>query len=126
MSNMHVLTQHSGAFRIVAHIAIPVGNNTAGIAWRTALVASGLGGKTVLPDGDGTIGTISAAEKASIAAGSVYEDVTDLDVTHDQTAHGQALTGAQLAAIVDAWYAGHVTAVLASLQDQLVWFGQTR
>ena len=127
MSNMHVLIQANGAFRIVAHVAIPAGANSAGVAWRTAVVNSGIGGRTILPAGDGTAGTISAAEATAITtAGSVFEDVTDLDLMHDVTLSGISATPSQLGGLLDAWYAGHAAVVLATLQNQLVWFGQTR
>lgn len=125
MANMHILTQDRGLYRIAAHIAIPVGNNSAGVSWRTALINSGLGGSTVLIDGDGTAGTISSAEKSSIASGALYEDVGILEVVHDSSTGGSQTTQ-QLATIVDAYFTARTTAVLASLQAQLTWFGQTR
>jgi hypothetical protein len=123
MANMHILLQSGGMFRIVAHIAVPAGNNSAGIAWQTVVVTSGVGGKTVLPAGDGTGGTISAAEKTAIlTTGSVYEDVADLDVTQ----RGLNTTPAQPGAYLDLWYTARSAEVLGQLQRQLAWYGQTR
>ena len=74
MSNIHALTMdNKGQLTVVLHLPIPVENNAAGFPLRTALINSGIGGKTVLTAGDGTIGTISAAELTSIQAGAIYE-----------------------------------------------------
>jgi hypothetical protein len=73
MANMHVLAMDGSTARVLLHVAAPVGNNAAGIPWATAIVRSGMGGTTALPDGDGTGGTISAAEKAQILIGAVVE-----------------------------------------------------
>lgn len=81
MANIHILDTTDGVdFRVVCHIAVPNTPNSAGTNWRTAVINSGFGGTTVLPDGDGTAGTISAAEKASIVNGSLYEVVTTIRV----------------------------------------------
>ena len=40
MANLHVLEQVGPSrFRVVLHVAIPVGNNPAGFPWRTAVAA---------------------------------------------------------------------------------------
>lgn len=79
MANLHVLEQTGpGRFRVVLHVAIPAGNNPAGFPWRTAVAAHVDALKpSVLPDGDGTAGTISAAEKAQIISGAVLEVVRE-------------------------------------------------
>ena len=84
MANSHILEQTApGRFRVVYHVAIPATNNAAAVSWRTIMAArvaaSVLAGNpaSVLPDGDGTNGTISAAEKAQIVSGAVYEAVRD-------------------------------------------------
>ena len=80
MANIHVLESPApGRYRVVYHVAIPASNNPAGVAWRTAVVNSRDATRpvSVLPDGDGTDGTISAAEKAQIVSGAVYEVVRD-------------------------------------------------
>jgi hypothetical protein len=120
MANWHALTGSldGNSFRIVFHIAIPSANNRAGVNYRTALINSGLGGRTVLPDGDGAGGTISASEKASIVAGAIYEYTEEFATNPGETA------GA-LQARIDARY----TALVALLQDQLAkrltYFGYT-
>ena len=43
MSNIHVLEATGGRVHLVMHVAIPVGNNSAGVPWRTALIASDKG-----------------------------------------------------------------------------------
>lgn len=100
MANWHALTgtPDGNSYAIAYHLPIPNTNNRVGINYRTALVNSGLGGKTVLPDGDGTGGTISTAEKADITSGAVFEVVEAF-----ATNPGQTL--GQLAAAVDARHA---------------------
>ena len=79
MANIHVLDQTGpGRFRVVYHIAVPATTNSAGVAWRSAIAQSiNQTTPSVLPDGDGTNGTISAAEKAQIVAGAVLEIVRE-------------------------------------------------
>jgi hypothetical protein len=122
MTNMHVLTKTGVTYRIVGHVAVPVGNNLAGVSYRLAVVRSKLGGTTVLPDGDGTAGTISAAEKTNIVTdGSLYEIVYDLDVTQ-----GGSISGAAILTYMDQDFAARSSEALTFLQGQLVQFGRTR
>lgn len=121
MANWHALTgtPDGNAFTIVFHIPIPgAGNNRAGVQWRTALINSGLGGKTTLPDGDGSGGTISAAEKASIGSGAIFEHV-------EQFATNPPEAAATLQARIDARFTALTAAIQASLQAQLTYFGYT-
>lgn len=122
MANYHILAgSHDGnSFAVVFHIAVPgTGSNRANVQWRTALINSGLGGKTTLPDGDGTGGTIGAAEKADIAAGAVYEVVEQVPTNPGETA-------LQLRDKLDARYTALAASVQAKLQGQLTYFGYTR
>lgn len=76
MANVHILDVQRGVYaRIVYHIPTPAGNNNSGVAWKDVVVRAGLNTLSVLKDGDGVGGTISAAEKASIAAGDLVEMV---------------------------------------------------
>lgn len=123
MANWHSLsgTVDGNSFLIVYHVPIPIANNRASVSYRTALVNSGIGGKTQLPDGDGTLGTISAAEKTSIQSGALYEYSE-----YFPTNPGQTL--AQLQAAVDAKFTAlsDVNGTLVkALQAQLTYFGGT-
>ena len=123
MANWHALTgkDDANSFTIVYHLAVPNSNNAVAINYRTALVNSGLGGRTILPDGDGTGGTISAAEKTSIQSGALYEYVEPF-----ATNPGQNL--ATLQAAVDArWTAlsNAGGAFLTALANRLKYFGAT-
>ena len=114
MANIHVLDSPApGRFRVVYHVAIPATNNPAGVAWRTAIVNSRDSTRpvTVLPDGDGTGGTISDAEKAQIVSGAVYEVVRE--------EKGQTGAG------INAMFAQRSAEVLAALQARLAQFGRT-
>ena len=119
MASMHVLTQGGGQVTVVMHIAIPSANNTVGTNWQTALIGSGLGGTTVLKDGDGTLGTILAAEKASIASGAIYEVVAQLQP--ESTASGAALV-----AWLNQQYAVRSGMALLNLQDRLKYWGYSQ
>lgn len=118
MANMHVLQKNISEVEVVFHVAIPgAGVNSANVQWRTALVNSGVGGETKLPTGDGSAGTISAAELAQIQAGALYE-VTR--IVRPDTVQGN------LATYMDSLFATVSGEVLPILQDRLKWFGYTR
>lgn len=117
--DIHILNGESGKLRMVCHLPIPAGNNSAGVSWQTALVNSGLGGTTVMPDGDGTAGTISAAEKAQIESGAIFE--REVEILPDTAANN-----ASRLAYVDATYAAVVASEMARLQAALKWYGFTR
>ena len=119
MAKAHVLDTSGGLTQVAFHIAVPVGNNGAGTAWSAVLINSGIGGTTVLPDGAGTGGTISAAEKTSIAAGTVFEVVDRIFIP-------TGLNAAQANAFLDAVHAAKVTEVQAQVTARLSMFGYTR
>lgn len=76
MANITVLERDTGdLWRVVMHFSVATGNNSAGVPWQESLVKSGIGGNTILPDGDGTKGTISTADKALIESGALLEHV---------------------------------------------------
>jgi hypothetical protein len=78
MSAIHILDANGdGQFRVVIHTPVPTGNNSAGLAWKAVLLASGRSGSTVLTEGIGP-GQISTAEKATIVAGDVMEIVESI------------------------------------------------
>ena len=117
MANVHVLESPApGRFRVAYHVAVPATNNAAGVPWRTAIVNSRPAGAnappiSVLPDGDGTDGTISAAEKAQLTSGAVYEFVRE--------------EKGQTGATINAMHAQRSAEVLAALQARLAQFGRT-
>ncbi len=76
MADITVLERDiSDRWRVAMHFPVPTGVNSAGVTWRDALVTSGIGGSTILPDGDGLEGTINAADKAKILSGELLEHV---------------------------------------------------
>lgn len=83
MADIHVLNLVGQQARLVYHFAVPAGNNSAGIPWKTALarsktvVSAGVATppSSVLPTGDGTGGTITSQELASIQSGDIAEVV---------------------------------------------------
>ena len=120
MADVHVLERFNGRARLALHFPVPPGNNAAGVPWSTALLNSGRGGTTILPDGDGTAGTISAAEKASILAGTLYEVVDEAKLLSAGTAPNN------LNAYLDAFWTRRRTETLAELQAALNYYGRTR
>ena len=109
--DVHVLEN----LRLIVHVPIPATNNPAGVPWRTALTRSGMGGKTVLVDGDGTQGTISAAEKALIVSGALWE----------VEAHSK-WRGGSTGPAIDAFVAGVIAEKTVAAQAALANFGVTR
>ncbi len=121
MTNWHVLDKNGPNFRIAYHIAIPNQNNGSGVNYRTAVINSKLGGTTILPDGDGTSGTLSTAEKTTILNGSVVERV----VTLDPTQGNPATSGATMVANINADFTANSQSLLDELQAKLIHFGRT-
>jgi hypothetical protein len=114
MANVHVLTQQGGRIRMVFHVPIPNTNNPRGINYRTALVNAGLAHASVLPSGDGTAGTIAAAEVASLAGGALVEEVRD--VKRAPTSNAE----------IDALFTKVSAEMQSALQAALTDFGFTR
>ena len=122
MSDIHIqkATPDGINYVVVFHVPVPNTNNNVGVNHRTALLNSGLGGTTILKDGDGTNGTISAAEKTSITNGSVYEIVVG-----NYPAKSGGTSNAQLRATVRALYASENNRFQAELLNILSYFGHT-
>ncbi len=120
MTRLHVLAGDiGGRYRCVLHEPVSAGNNAVGVAWRTALIRSKLGGTTILPDGDGNGGTISAAEKTQIVNGEIIEIILDFQ-------DDPAWNTTQRNAALDNEITKHSAEVLIRLQAQLRFFGYTR
>lgn len=120
MANIHILTTGGRVINALAHIAVPNTNNAAGMNYRAAIVASKIGGTTQLPDGDGTDGTISAAEKTSIQSGALVEVPLSI-----QRAALPA-TAPERNAFLDALHAAETTKAQAEWQERLRYYGATR
>lgn len=118
--NYHVLTgrEDGNSYSVVFHIPIPNTNNRVAVNYRTALVNSGIGGTTVLPEGNGA-GQITSAEKAQVVAGELYEHVEQFDTNPGETAN-------QIRDRIDARYTALVTAIQSRLAGRLAYFGFTR
>ena len=115
MADIHVLTARSrGQVDVVLHVPIPVGTNSVGTNWRTALVNSDTGGNTSLTIGEGP-GQITQAEADLIASGAIFE--------HRTTFPLDASTPSGHRAALREFYAKTKTDKLASLQKQLQYFG---
>lgn len=120
MANIHVVAgDGNGSWDLIFHIPIPNTNNSVGVNWRTALVNSGLGGTTQLPDGDGSAGTISAAEKAGLVAGALFEHRERFLLESGGS------SGAQTQALIRSLYTREKSRAQADLQRKLKYFGHT-
>lgn len=109
-------------YRLAVYVTVPNSNNTAGVNYRSAIINTGIGGKTALLTGAGTDGTITAAEVTAITAGSLYEEVVTLRISTYPGAFGSA---GWLAAL-DADIARIQTEVIARLQVRLAFAGGSR
>lgn len=71
MSNYHVLKQAPDikTAEVIFHIPIPVGNNSAGISWRAALVKE-LGGADAITS---QLPGITTEELSALKSGALYE-----------------------------------------------------
>lgn len=114
MANVHVLTIDGNEVSVVMHFAVPSANNAAGVNWRT--IAARVFGATTLPDGDGTAGTISAAEKTSVQSGALVEQAQVFKIGTSSP------TGAQ----IDAAFSSAQTAWVADFQNRYARYGTTR
>jgi hypothetical protein len=114
---MHIL-QATGPnlYSVVVHAPTPAGNNSAGVAWSTAIQNAGLAG-TSMETGNGA-GQISTNEANQVAAGTVIEA---------QFAWGDDpnWTTAQRLADLSLRATQAVDEVLAAYSAKLKWFGQT-
>lgn len=114
MSNVHVDSIDGTEVTVVMHFAVPNTNNAAGVNWR--VIVARKFGTTILPDGDGTAGTISAAEKTSIQSGAVVEQVRTIKIGDNNP------TGPQ----IDAEHTAQRAAWLAEFQARYNRYGFTR
>ncbi len=73
------------AYNVLFHVPIPSANNRVGVNYRVALVGSGIGGTTVMVEGNGT-GLITTAEKTSITNGSLLEVAETIHTHPGETA----------------------------------------
>jgi hypothetical protein len=117
MADIHVLTESgSGEWRVVMHFAVPDLNNEAGKSYRVALVNSGLGGQTILPEGTGP-GQIEPTEVAAIGTGEVYEHLESFRLESGGT------TAAERRTALLARYAARKPVMWDKLKKQLRYFG---
>lgn len=123
MANLHVLNFGSQGYKVVVHVAVPAGNNQAGVPWQTALINSKCcgAGSSIMTSGDGTNGTISATELSQVQAGAVYEEVIEADADNVSGMTAQARS-----AYLDSLVTEATARVQARLQRHLKFFGATR
>lgn len=118
MADMQIIDgDGKGTWRVVMHFDVPDVNNAVAVNYRTALLNSGLASTSVLPDGDGTGGSISAAEKTDLANGVKYEHVASL------TLDGSGTTTNSRIAVLRSAYARLETEIVAKLKSRLKFFG---
>ena len=125
MADMYVLTgNNANEWTIVMHFAVPNVNNAVGINFRTALVNSGIGQgengrRTVLPTGDDTGGTISAAEEALLDSGERFEHVTSFRLESGGTSN------ALIRSALRDFYAAKNIHIQQDVGSRLRYFGRT-
>lgn len=119
MADIHVLAGGSDckSWRIAMHFAVPDQENTVSVGYRQALIVSGIGGTTVLPEGTGP-GRITGAEKAQIEAGERYEHIATVPkLESGGTEPAQLLASARL------FYQRQKADILNQLAARLRYFG---
>jgi hypothetical protein len=119
MAKAHVLDTINGLTRVVFHIDVPSTNNSVGTSWASVLLNSGIGGKTILADGNGSSGTVSVAEKAMITNGTVYE-------VEDRLRIPSGMNMAAANAFFDGLHAAKTAEIQAEILARLNLFGFTR
>ena len=120
MSKAHILSGDGrGSWRVAFHFDVPDVNNAVGVSVRDLLITSGIGGSTVLPDGDGTGGTIDTGEKAAIVAGEVIEQVVSIKAKRDGT------SGPKMRAEIQLQHAIRKAELIREVQTKLRYYGHT-
>jgi len=125
MADMHILTGNNAKeWTIVMHFTVPDTTNSVGVNFRTALLNSGEGvreggRRSSLLAGDGTEGTISAAEEANLDNGSLFEHSVALLVESGGTSNPE------LQATIREMYATENSRVQAAIGSRLRYFGHT-
>jgi hypothetical protein len=119
MANWHVTTgtADGNSYRVAFHIGVPATKNRAGLDYAAVLLKSG-SGASILPDGDGTVGTISPDEKAAIESGALQEIVEEIATNPSELK-------AAFKARLDARFNELQTAAKATLAARLNYFGLT-
>lgn len=118
MADMHILAGDGQRWMVIMHFAVPDQTNAVGNSYRTALVASGIGGTSQMEVGAG-LGQIEQSEMDDIQAGLLYE------YPFACAAESGASTNAEMLALIRAEYARLEDPVLAELQDRLRYYGYT-
>ncbi len=121
MSDIHLLNAGQGSVRLAFHFPVPDVDNDVGVNYREALLRSGLGGSTQMPEGTDP-GHITPAERAQIAAGERWECVRTLTRAELLSA-GE--TPAVIQATVRAYHLADKAKYTAELQMTLQFYGYT-
>ena len=122
MADIHVLEKISPTmWRVAFHYPVAAGlNNRWGQPVRTAiskLISAGSMVATSLLSGDGTFGTVSAAELASLQAGSLRELVVNVKLESGGAGAVQMLVTLQAA------YSKYQAPSIAELGERFGWYG---
>lgn len=119
MADIHVLSGDGvRSWTLLCHYAVPDTDNAVGVNYRTALVASGIGGTSVMPEGTDSW-EITPVENALIAAGEIYENSIAF------LAESGATTNAEMLASAREAYARDEEPLWGQLQRRLKYFGYT-
>lgn len=116
MAEMHVRGGDGQQWTVIMHLAVPDVNNEVGINYRSALVASGIGGTTKMAEGT-EAWEITTAEKGNVETGIVYEHAASFPVESGGT------TTPQLRATLQEFYAAEKIRVIDVLKSRLRYYG---
>lgn len=119
MADIHVLAGDGRRnWTLLCHYGVPDTNNAVGVSYRTALVASGIGGASVMPEGTDPW-EITPTENAQVAAGEVYENAIAFLAESGATSNTEMLESAREA------YARDEAPLWERLQKRLKYYGYT-
>lgn len=79
MSKIHILEADNFSYKVAMHYAMPVGNNSVGISWKDAAMASGRAGTTSLIVGT-SASNITQVEYDNLITGDIIEIIETVDV----------------------------------------------
>lgn len=111
MSRLH----HLANGQCVLHEPCPVGNNAAGITWKAALIASGMGGRTILTTGT-SVWQNTTAEATRLTAGDDLEVVFMMELK-------PSMSAAERTTAMNAQIASLSAETQARIQRELQFFG---
>lgn len=125
MANLYVLRGggQKGTISFAVHMTIPATPNKAGVNYSDIFpMSSFFTGRSVVPSGDGTSGTIDNTERLAILNGTRFEFTADFAVPGTWDADTAGNRGTAL----DQWSGNLISDYATRIQNELDYIGLTR